>query len=450
MIKRLFLITCCLFLANAPAKATVLDIQELTSATGIPIWLLENNTIPVISLRFAFKDIGSSHDPKDKQGLSRIASNTMDEGAGPYTSEKFQKILKDEAITLRFHSSRDDFGGELKTLSSRKELAFTLLKAAIINPRFDKEPVGRMIAANKSRIKSSLNRPEWLSARIMNDKAFAGHPYALNSGGTLTTLDNITLDDLRMFAKTRFTRDRLVVSIAGDITAQDAIAMVDDVFGDLEAESSLPIIKNTILQNVGRIFLYKKDIPQTRIQIAQPGLDEQDPDYPVAQVMNFILGSSGFGSRLTEEAREKHGLTYGIYSDLQNMARIKLLSVATNTNNKTAAEMLEIIRAEWVRMKNSEVSDAELETAKQYLIGSLPLSLTSTNSITKLMLGLQLQNRSVDYLDQRERDIRAVTKNDIARIARRILDEKKWITILVGSPKGIDNTIIMEIIPNAE
>jgi zinc protease len=433
----------------AMAREKVLDIKEVTSEKGIKAWLVEDHSVPVIAFQFAFKGLGAALDPAEKQGLSRMASNTMDEGAGDLDSQAFQKELRDKVINLGFTSSRDHFGGTIKTLTKNKDRAFELMKMALTQPRFDAEAIERMRKANESRIRSALTEPDWLAARVQNDIAFAGHPYAQNSGGTLSTLKTITAEDLRAFSK-KLARDNLVVAVAGDISQDELRVVLDHVFGDLPERVELPAIPELSLQNSGTIALYKQDIPQTIIEMIQPGISRTHPDFPKAQVMNYILGSSGFGSRLMKEIREKRGLTYGIYSYFVNMDRFSGLSVSTSTKNDSVPEMLALMRTEWDRIKMEPVKPKELEDAKSYLIGSLPLSLTSTDDIAGLLLSLQSDGLPIDYLERREDIIRSTSVDDIERLAKQILDFDKFVTILVGNPTNIHNPLIVDRLPNVE
>lgn len=434
---------------SAQAKEPLLNIHEVTSEKGISAWLVEDHTIPVIAVQFAFKGAGSSLDPEGKQGLAQLASNTMDEGAGDLTSQMFQKELRDLVASLSFSASRDDFRGSLKTLSKNKERAFELLQMAINKPRFDTEPVERMRQANQSRIRSNLSDPDWIAARLLNDTAFSGHPYALNSGGTLTSLSAITTNDLKKFHKTMLGRNNVYVAVSGDITPEELKIRLDELFADLP-DVTLQAPADLDIQNQGKIVLYKKDIPQTLIQIMQPGIDSHDPDYHTAQIMNFILGSSGFGSRLTEEIREKRGLTYGVYSSFYNLDHLNGLTVSTSTKNENVLQMLALIRAEWKKMRSTPITEKELADAKSYLIGSLPLSLTSTDNIAGLLLSLQLDDRLANYLDLRENAIEAVTIEDVSRVSAQLLAEDTFVTILVGDPAGIEKATLVEKIPNAE
>lgn len=429
-------------------QSKFLDIQIVTSQNNITAWLVEDHSIPVIAMTFSFRGAGAKNNPPEKQGLARLASNTMDEGAGEIKSQEFQKTLRDKSISLSFSAGRDNFGGNLKTLSANKQIAFDLLKLALTKPRFDQEPVDRMRESNKSRVKSSISNPRWLAARIQNDRIFENHPYALNSGGTLSSLDRITPDDLRTFHKT-LGKNQLVIGVAGDIKADELKAVLDDIFGGMPDVKTKQPTKSPV-QNAGQTYLYEQDIPQSVIEMSQMGINRKDKDYYPAHIMNFILGESGFGSRLMEEIREKRGLTYGIYSYFRQYDETDILHVSTSTVNESVPEMISLIHAEWDKIKAAPVTEEEINDAKSYLIGSLPLSLTSTSSIAAVLLSLQLDDLPIDYLDMRAVKIQAVSIDDIQAVAQRLLDKDSMTTVIVGSPQGIGNAQKITDLPNVE
>lgn len=450
---RLFcLLILCFLILPAPvwAKEKILDIQEVTSKGGIKAWLVEDKKLPIISLKFTFKGAGAVNNTAEKQGLSRLLSNTMDEGAGDLTSQEFQKALSAHSISLSFGSGRDNFGGTVETLSRHKETAFNLLALALNKPRFDAEPLERMRLANISRIRSSMTDPRWINARLYNDLAFQGHPYALNSGGTITSLQSITADDLRSFKKNYITKNRLIVSAAGDISPKELSIILDKIFGDLPETGKTKTINDFELQNLGKSFLYKKDIPQTIINIGLLSFGRDDPDYYALIVMDHIFGASGFGSRLMEEAREKRGLTYGIYSDMSSQDYISSYNVSTSTKNKTVGEMMSVIKDEMETIKSTPANNQELDDAKSYIIGSMPLSLTSTGRIAHALLDMQEKNRPMTYLDDFPDKIKSVTVEDIQRVAKRIMHPEKMMTVLVGNPENIKNIELKETLPNVE
>lgn len=446
----LVLLTFITLLSASLARAeSLLDIQKVTSDDGIEAWLVEDHSVPVLAIEFSFRHAGSAFDPEDKQGLARMASNTMDEGAGRLDAQDFQKELRDLAITLHFNAGRDHFGGSFKTLTKNKERALELLELSLTKPRFDQEAIDRMREANQSRIRSSLSNPEWIAARLINDKAFEDHPYAMNSGGTLSSLNEISRAYLKQFHKGKIGKNNLVVAAAGDITTEELATLLDDVFGDLPDVEVTPQ-EELEVQNAGESFVYQYDAPQTFIEIMQPGIDRHDPEYQAAQVMNFILGSSGFGSRLTEEIREKRGLTYGIYSSLYNLDAMDALSISTSTANENVEEMLKLIRAEFTKMIDEPISEKELKDSKSYLIGSLPLSLTSTDKVASLLLSIQLRDLPIDYLDKRKAAIEKATIEDIQNIAKTLLKPDSLSVVMVGDIEAPEGAKEIKELPNVE
>lgn len=429
-------------------EGEILKIQEITTKKGISIWLVEDKLHPIIAMRFTFQGAGAINETVKTQGTARLLSNTMDEGAGDLDSQAFQKELSDHSITLRFSSDRDDFGGSLKTLNRHQDKAFDLLKLSVSNPRFDEEPLARMKQANISRIQSAKGEPDWIRSRLSNDIFYKDHPYALNAGGTISTLKNITVDHLRAYHKTQLTKDRLVISIVGNIDAKTAAEKVDAIFESLPNGEKSDAPQSFDIKNQGQTFIYDKDIPQSLVTVALPGIEKIDPDYYTFKVMNIIFGGGGFGSRLMEEAREKRGLTYGIYSSMVHKKYTNEFIVSVSTKNESAQEMVTLIRDEMIKMVEG-ASEEEIEKAKAYLNGSLSLSLTSTDQISSIVQQMNLYHH-IHYLDDYNDLINAVTKDDVIRVAKRILKPEAMVTIIVGQPENIENFKSLDSLPNVE
>ncbi|MGE4313491.1 MAG: M16 family metallopeptidase [Pseudobdellovibrionaceae bacterium] len=440
--RHALLLACALTLlpvSSHAAEDRVLDIQEVKSASGLSAWLVEDHSVPVISLSFIFKNAGSVRDPAGKEGTFQLLSNTLDEGAGPYSSQEFQKILTDKSISLGFSSGRDAFGGSVKTLTSEKDTAFELLKLALTQPRFDAEPLSRMRAANLSRVRSSLSDPGWIAARIGNAYGFEGHPYANNAGGTLSSLKRITAHDLRKALKDELTKDRLKIAVTGDISPENLAKTIDYVFSDLENTANSPDIADFELKNQGKTYFYALDVPQTTVQMLFPGIGRDNPDYYALQVMNQIFGGGGFGSRLMESIREKQGLTYGIYSGVGIMDHTSIFTVTSATKTDTVGQLIESVNAEMKRMADQPPSQTEIRDAKASILGSVMLGLTSTSSITGMMQSMQSEDLPLDYLDTLRDHVEAVSAADIARVASHILQPKAAMMVIVGQ-KGEKDT----------
>ncbi len=431
----------------ASAKDAVnFKVDRIVSDTGIEAWLVEDHSLPVVTMKFAFAG-GLIHDPEDKAGIVKLTSILLDEGAGDIKSQAFQAQLTNNAIYMSFSPGRDAFMGSLRTTSEHKQQAFDLLKLALTQPRFDADAIDRMKNALAAEIKTNKGDPAWLSARTFNGTVFEGHFYGQPGGGTLSSLARITRKDLADFVNNQFAQNLLSIVIVGDITKDEAHAMITHVFGSLPEKAPRPEGKPAELVHAGKTVLLPIDTPQTYIAIAQPGIARTDKDWYTAQVMAYILGGGGFDSRLMHEVREKRGLTYGIFSSLLTQDYANVLQTTLSVGNAKTSEALTVIRDEFSRMADSKVTKQELADAKSYLIGALPLELTTTNDIADVLMSLRLSNLTPDELEVRAKRINAVSAADVQAMAKRLLDPALMTTILVGQPEGINVDIMLDRAP---
>lgn len=425
-----------LLLVFAALPARAMDIQRVVSPGGIEAWLVEDPKTPVVALEWAFEGAGA-REPDGKSGLANLAARTLDEGAGPYDSQEFQARLLDLAIDLRFDAGRDGFGGSLKTLRDNRDEAFDLTRLAMTEPRFDQEAVDRIRASIEASLRRDQSDPNFVAQRAFYSMAFPGHGYGEEGRGTLETLPAITMDDLHAFAASQLGRDRLVVTAAGAISADELGQAIDRIFGGLPARSAGEPIADVAPKGNGETVVVERPTAQTIMLMGHEGISRKDPDWFAAYIMNYVLGGGGFNSRLMEEVRTKRGLSYGVYSYLIPMDHAAVILAGGSTRNAVAGQALDLIRAEWRRMAEAGITADELADAKTYLTGSFPLQFKSTDAIARILLQVRRDRLGIDYLDRRSALIEAVTLEDVQRTARRLLDPARLLTVLVGQPEGV-------------
>jgi zinc protease len=443
MIRRFFTLLAFLLAltGNAVAKP-VLDVQDITTPRGINIWLVEDHSVPVISMGFSFPG-GLALDADDKLGAARLVSILLDEGAGDMNSQAFQTKLSEHAISMRFTPGRDDFIGSLRTLSVNKTLAFDLLRQALHAPRFDEDAITRMKNSATQEIKDNLGDPSWLVARTFNGMVFDGHYYARPGSGTPDGISKLTRQDLVDFTRRQFHRGARV-ALSGDITKTEAIKLVDTVFGDFP-DTPAPTTANVMtLQNKGKTILLPLGTPQTHAMIAQDGLKQTDADWFSAYVIDHILGGGGFDSRLMQALRKERGLTYGVYTQLASLKQANTLQASFSSSNDKIKEALKLVRSEWKKMAQNGVTQKELDDAKSYLTGSLLLHLTSTADIAETLNALQRDGLPAAFINTRNDNINAVTLSDIKRVAKSLLKPDQLSVILVGDPKDVAIDLMLD------
>lgn len=407
------------------------DVQEITTPNGLDYWLVSDNTVPLITVSFSLTG-GSVLDPSGKEGLAELLSATLDEGAADMDSQTFQATLDETAVRLSFSSRAERFSGVMRTLSSNKDIAFELLGKAMSQPRFDKEPVERMVSRIQSRLRGDLTDPRSIASETWFTTAFPAHPYGAPRSGTIESIGRITPDDLRALHGQIFKQNGLKLAVVGDIDAESASAFIDATFGALPVGEALseivgpaPIMEETILVPL--------DKPQTTIRMGGNSILVEDPDFITAYVVNHILGGGSFTSRLYKEVREKRGLAYSVFSYLSSFDERGFFFVGVGSRSDRAEKAREVIVAELKRMAETGPTKTEMRAAKDYLKGAYALRFDTSDKIANQLVGLQIQGRDADYINQRNELIESISLEDAKRVAKRIFSSP-LLTVVVGQP----------------
>lgn len=420
-------------------QAFAMKIQTVVSGKGVTAWLVEDHSLPLVSMKFAF-EAGAAHDNAGKEGTAYLLARMLDEGAGDLTSQQFQQRLEELAVKLQFDADLDHFTGSLQTLSDNKKDAFDLLQLALTAPRFDEDAIQRMRDAVLSRLKFEEQDPEQAASKRWFASAFKDHPYARPVKGTIETVGDIGAADLRDFAKRAFSRGNLKVTVVGDITAEELKSVLDGIFGSLAGKPALNPIPDTAPAKAAGTEVIAMPNPQSVVQFGMEGVKRKDEDFVPAFVLNYILGGGGFASKLMQEVREKRGLAYSVYSYLYPLDKAGLLIGGVATENKSVKESVDVIKSVMNDLANNGPTAEELLSAKKYLTGSYALRFDSGSKIASQLLGIQLEGFGTDYIEKRNGLIEAVTIEDMKRVAARLFKPENLIVTVVGQPEGIDGT----------
>ena len=426
-----------LMAAALPARAGI-GIVEVTSPGGITAWVSEDHSIPIVAIEASFRG-GAVLDPEGLAGVTNLMVALLDEGAGPLDATGFAEAREALGARFGFNAGRDAVGVSVEMLSENRDEVVELMRSALVEPRFDAAALARLRGQMLSRLRAQETDPGQIASRAFNARAFPGHPYARPVEGTPESVAAIDDAAIRAAHRAALVCDRLMVSVVGDITAEEVGPMLDRLFGDLpEGGPDLPEVAEPAL--AGGVDVIDLDIPQSVVVFGHAGIPRDDPDFIPAFVMNHILGGGGFGSRLTDEIRERRGLTYGVTSGLSTGDYGALMTGRLSTANARAAEAIGLVRAEWARMAEVGVSDEELDRARRYLTGAYPLRFDGYRRIAGQLLAIQLEGLGIDYVDRRNALVEAVTREDIARVAARLLDPQRLTFVVVGRPEGVDPT----------
>lgn len=424
---RNFAVACSLLLSLGTAHAA--KVQRVTSPGGIEAWLVQDATVPIIAMQFAFAG-GSTQDPAGKPGVANLVAGLLDEGAGELDAKAFRERLERRAIELSFNDSREYLRGSLRTLKEHRDEAFDLTRLAVTEPRFDAEAIERGRAQAMATLRRKSTNPNDIASRRFFETAFGEHPYAWPPAGTLESVPQVSADDLRSYAKRVLARDTLKVAVVGDIDPATLGDALDRMFGELPAKADLRPVPPTEFHVPPERVNVTLDVPQTVVLFGAPGIMRSDPDFMTAYVLNHVL-AGGMTSRLYREVREKRGLVYSIHETLVWFQKAAFVMGSTATRADRANETIETTLKEIRRIAAEGPTQAELDDAKSYLKGSQMLSLDTSSKIAGALLQYQIDDLGIDYIDRRNSLVDAVTLEDAKRVAKRLWDQQ-FLTVVVG------------------
>ena len=415
-----------------------IDIQQVTSPGGINAWVIEEPGIPFVALEIRFRS-GASLDEPGKRGAVNLMAALLEEGAGDLDAQAFQTAREALAARFRFNASDDTISISAQFLTENQDEALTLLEQALINPRFDQAALDRVRAQVLAGIASDAVNPRRMANAAMNAAAFGDHPYGTALDGTIESVTALNRDDMIAAHRNTLTRDRLYVSVVGDVTADQVGPMLDALLGDLPQDGP-PLPEDVTFDLPGGVTVIDFDNPQSVALFGHQGMKRDDPDFFAAFIMNHVLGAGGFQSRLMTEVREKRGLTYGISSYLAPMFHAEMVLGNVASSNATIAEAIAVTREEWARMADEGLTEDELDAAKTYLTGEYPLRFDGNAAIATMMVGMQMIDLPPDYVINRNDYIEAVTLDDVNRVASELLRPDDLHFVVVGRPEGLESS----------
>ncbi|CCE06831.1 putative Zn-dependent protease [Bradyrhizobium sp. STM 3843] len=426
---------CALIVATAaltvsPAAQAATKIQHLISPGGIEAWFVQDSTVPLIAMEYAFGG-GASQDPADKPGVSNLVASLLDEGSGDLDSKTYHERLDRRAIELSFSTSRDQLRGSLRMLRDNRDEAFDLLRMALTSAHFDSVDVERIRSQVISNLRRESSNPSALAGRKFLELAFPGHPYGRPASGTIESVPTITIDDLKDYTRHVLAKDTLKLAVVGDVDPATLGKLLDQTFGALPAKASLTPVPDVVATKPPQRVQVTLDVPQTVITFGGPGISRHDPQFMAAYVVNHILGGGGLSSRLYHEVREKRGLAYSVYDALVWMDHSALFIGNTGTRSDRAGETIDAVDREIRRIAEEGPTQNELDEAKSYINGSQMLALDTSSKLAQALLQYQLDKMPIDYIEKRSEIVNAVTLEDAKAVAKRLWSQG-LLTVVVG------------------
>ncbi len=413
------------------------DIQTLTTKRGIDAWLVEDHNIPFVALEIRIKG-GTSIEPMEQRGIVNLMMGLLEEGSGEMDARAFSMARDSLAANFGYDAYSDAVSISARFLTENRDQAIALLRQSIVDPRFDQDAIDRVRGQVESIIQSQEKNPDEMVSRAWDSEAYGNHPYASQDIGTADTLATITAKDLKDIHRDIMVQDRVIVSAVGDISAAELSDLIDDLLGDLPISSPLPFPDRAVIGLKSGVRVIPFETPQSVILFGSEGINRNDPDFFAAFVLNTIFGGGNFENRLMIELREKRGLTYGVGTYLSSRDYADLFVGKFATANDRVGEAIQVVQDVWRDIAANGVTQDELDQAKTYLTGAYPLRFDGNAKIANILIGMQYDGLTPDYVKNRNDVINAVSLQDVKRLTERVIQPEALRFMIVGSPQGLD------------
>lgn len=438
MIKKIqlsvLLVLCLIFLPHSSSYAAGIAEREVMD-NGITLLHSQKSVLPIVTVVVAIK-AGSITELPEKAGLANLTADLLNEGTKSRTSKQISDAIEFVGGSLDSSGGADYITVSLSVLKKDIDLGFDLLSDIILNPAFREEEIKRRKTAIISSIIQQKEEPDVIATKAFNKAVFGENPYGRPVEGTEETVGRITSEDIFSFYKEHYLPNNTIITVVGDLSSSELKSLLEKHFISWQKKDSKEILPSSpALADNSKVIKIQKTITQANILLGHLGIKRDNPDFYAVSVMNYILGGGGFASRLMDNIRDNKGLAYDVHSAFLANKYSGSFEVGLQTKNESANTAIDETLKEMERIRTEQVTDKELNDAKAYLTGSFPLRIDSNKKIAAFLTSVEFYGLGLDYVDNYKKFIEAVTKDDIQRVARKYLNTKNYVLVIVGDLK---------------
>jgi zinc protease len=404
----------------SPAPANTVDHQRRVLTNGAVLLVSEQRNVPMVVMRLLI-DAGARRDPSGKEGLANLTADLLTEGTKTRSATQISDAVDSIGASLNSGAGVDAAQLALTVLSKDLQTGLDILADVLLRPSFPEGEVSRRREAVLASMKASEDDPGYVASRAFTEFLFRDEPYGHLSSGTHEGLNKITRKDIVAFYGDNYRPERTIVTVVGDVAVDQIAALLEKALGSWKGSATAPFVYPDRPEPKATVVKVQRPVTQANIILGHRGIARDNPDYYALEVMNFILGGGGFGSRLLDNIRTKEGLAYSVASGFTAPKSPGSFRVTLQTKNDSAAQAIKLACEEIERIRREPVSDEEIDDAKLYLTGSFPLQLDSNGEIASFLTEIEFFGLGADYAETYPAKINAVTKNDVLRVAQKHL-----------------------------
>ena len=430
-----------------PAGATpVLTVPAWTKtqlANGATLIVSERHNLPLISFAITFVGGANQFEPADHRGVGAMTASMLTEGTKTRTGDQLSDALQLLGTNVNAGVGAEE--GSISFVSTTKNFDATLgiLSDMMLNSVFPADALERLRGRTLVNLTQAKDQPVVVGAQVFSRVLYgAGHPYGQRASET--SIKAITRDDVVAFHKAYYQPGRAIITVVGDVTAANVKSSVEKAFAGWAKGGDKPAFDYPKLPELQPAKIYLVDKPgaeQSVVNIGLPGPSRNTPDYFALQVLNTILGGQ-FQSRLNANIREQKGYSYGVNSAFSyGKGPGAFRAGGSIFTAKTDAALIEFMKELKGIVGERPITDEEIKTAKDSLIQGLPQRFASVTAISGAITTLPVQGLPEDFYQSYAKNVSAVTKDDLLRVAKRYIDLGHLAIVIVGDRAKVEEAL---------
>jgi len=419
--------------ATAPAPTSERDILTTALPNGIKVITETMAHVRSVSVGI-WVSSGSRRETAEENGISHFIEHMLFKGTTNRSAEEIARSVDSIGGNLDAFTAKEMVCFNTKVLDEHLPFAMDVLGDLVLNPCFREEDIEKEKGVILEEIKMDNDSPDYLVHEIFSSNFWKDHPLGKPILGTRETVKRFNRAMVQHYYRGVYTPSNLLITAAGNLEHKHLVDLARQRFEAVPAREPEPPQPAPVTH--ARISLRsKKDLEQVHVCIGVPSYPIPHADRFTCYVLNTILGG-GMSSRLFQNIRERQGLAYAVFSELNPYSDTGCLSVYAGTSLESAKRVVESVMREFAELKQTSVPDEELRRAKDHLKGSLMLSLESTSSRMSNLARQEMHFHRFFTLDELAESIEQVTANDVQRIAQTFFDQKHVALTVLGSLDG--------------
>lgn len=422
------------------------NIQSFRTAQGTRVLFVAAPELPMVDIRLTF-DAGSARDQaigNNLAGLASLTAQLLFEATSTQNTDQIAASFESLGAQYSAAAYRDMFTIELRSLTDQAYLqpAVTQWLDALRDAQFPDSSMARILQNAETGQKQRKDSPSAVASIRFWRELYGTHPYAEPSTGSMASLKNLSVQHVQQFRQRFLVAKNATIAITGNLSRAQVSELAERISGNLPMGEPAPALPDPQSLSAARHIHVPFNASQSHIIIGQVGVKRsmRTADLAALAVGNDILGGDGFTALLTQELREKRGLTYGAYSSFVQMRSNGPFMINYSTRGDQAAASIEIAKQTLRDFVTNGVTADAVEEAKQGMLNSYPLSLASNSSINAFLAMIGFYDLPVTYLADYPTQIAAVTAADVQRVLQQYVHPDQLLTVVVGQALTANTT----------